>query len=252
LTIGLLLKKIISTLLMPLPLAVLFLVLALLFLYRKQFTRAKITLIFSLLWIFTFSYEPVADTLLYQIESTYPTLQQAPKKTAYIYLLGGGHNDDKNLPITSQVLGEGVVRLSEAIRLYQQLDNKPKIIVSGYSGPNSDTPHAVMQNRLAQALGINKDDIVVSPEPQDTEEEAMNAKKIIGDKPFIVVTSAYHMKRAMKWFEKKGLHPLAAPTYHQALKNNTNYTEILSPVALIKSRVVFHEVLGMIWQKIKG
>ena len=237
---------------MPLPLGMLFILIGLYFLFRQQFTKAKFTLLFSALWLFTFSYAPVANGLLYQIESTYPTLQHAPNEVKFIYLLGGGHNDDETLPITSQVSNEAVVRLSEAIRLYNELDGKAKIIVSGYSGPYNQTPHAVMQNKLAKSLGIPQNDIIVSPKPQDTEEEAMNAKKIIGETPFILVTSAYHMKRSMKWFEKEGLHPYPAPTYHQATKKDQEYTDIFSPLALIKSRVVFHEMLGMLWQKIKG
>jgi len=249
---GFLLKKVVSTFLMPLPIAVLFILLGLYFLLKKQSKRATYSLLFSVVWIFVFSYAPIANAMLYQIESSYPTLKKAPQNTAYIYLLGGGHTHDETLPITSQVSNEAVVRLTEAIRLYRQLEKKPKIIVSGYKGYVSDTSHAVMQNRLAQALGIPKTDLIVSPEPKDTEEEAINAKKIIGNRPMILVTSAYHMKRSMKWFEKQGLYPTPAPTYHQASQTKQNPTDIFSPIALMKSRVVFHEVLGLLWQKIKG
>jgi len=249
---GFILKKIISTFLMPLPLGVLFILLGIFFLTKQKYRSAKYILTFSVLWLFIFSYAPVVDRLLYQIESSYPTLKKAPQESKYIYLLGGGHNDDETLPITSQVFSESVVRLTEAIRLYRELENRPKIIVSGYSGPYTNTTHAIMQNRLAQALGIPKRDIIISPEPQDTEEEAINAKNIIGNSAFILVTSAYHMKRSMIWFEKYGLSPTPAPTYHQATNKNHNYTDIFSSHALMNSRIVFHEVLGMLWQKIKG
>ena len=237
---------------MPLPLGIFFILLSLYFLFQKKFQRSKAILVLALVWLFTFSYDPIANKMLFQIESSYPTLQRAPSDTQFIYLLGNGHTDDNTLPITSQLSNEAVVRLSEAIRLYQQLDSKPKIIVSGYSGTNSDIPHALMQNRLAQALGIPKEDLIVSSEPEDTEDEALSAKKRIGDKPFILVTSAYHMKRAMKWFRLQGLQPSPAPTFHRASKKNENYTEFLSPRALMKSHIVFHEILGMLWQKIKG
>ena len=148
-------------------------------------------------------------------------------KSSYIYLLGGGHNDDETLPITSQVSNESVVRLSEAIRLYRELDGKAKIIVSGYSGPYNKTPHAVMQDRLAKALGIAQNDIIVSPKPQDTEEEAINAKKIIGETPFILVTSAYHMKRSMKWFEKEGLAPLPCTYFPSGNKKESRLCRYL-------------------------
>jgi len=249
---GFILKKIISTFLMPLSLGVIFMAIAFYFLKKQQFLRARYTLVFAILWLFTFSYAPVANSMLYQIESSYPTLQQVPTKAKYIYLLGGGHNDDSSLPITSQVFSESVVRLSEAIRLYHELKGKAKIIVSGYSGPYADTSHAIMQQRLAHALGIPLEDLIVTSSPQDTQDEAKSAKEIIGNEPFILVTSAYHMKRSMKWFEKEGLHPTPAPTFHKATKQNHNYTDVFSAHALKNSTIVFHEVLGMLWQKIKG
>ena len=67
---GFILKKIISTMLMPLPLGVIFIAIGLLFLYKKHYVKAKVMIIFSLVWIFLFSYAPVANALLYPIESS--------------------------------------------------------------------------------------------------------------------------------------------------------------------------------------
>ena len=238
--------------LMPLPLGVFFIVLALVLLYRHKIKPAKLLLALSIVWLFLFSYPPVANTLLSSLESNTPTLHKAPENIKYIYVLGGGHHTDESLPITSQVLEASVVRLNEGIRLYHQLHEEASIIVSGYRGSFDPTTHAVMQQKLALALGVKKEKIILSPEPRDTEEEAIAAKALLEDKPFILVTSASHMTRAMKFFNKVGLQPIPAPTNHLASIQYPNYTKLFSSDALEKSRIVFHELLGLVWQKIKG
>ena len=109
-----------------------------------------------------------------------------------------------------------------------------------------------MQKKLALALGVKKENIHLEPTPKDTQDEARAAKKYIGDRPFIVVTSASHMKRALKFFYKEGLTPLPAPTNHLANIRHPNYTGLFSISALRKSNLVWHEMLGLLWQKIKG
>ena len=237
---------------MPLPLGVAFIILALLFLYRHKLQKAKLTLVLSFVWLFLWSYSPFVNPLLHKLESHYPALHQAPKNVQYIYVLGGGHATDESQPITSQVYQPSVVRLNEGIRLYYQLDQKAKIIVSGYSGLYDDTPHAFMQEKLALALGIPKEDIILRSKPKDTQEEAIAAKKLLDDEPFILVTSASHMTRAMRFFKQEGLTPLPAPTNHQASIKELNYTNFFSSHTLMKSGILFHEILGIIWQKLKG
>lgn len=237
---------------MPLPLGIAFMLLGLFFLYKNKVAKAKITLILSIVWLFVFSYPPVANTLLHSLESQYPTLHQAPKGVEYIYVLGNAHHTDESLPITSQINETAVVRLTEGLRLYYQLDEKVNIIVSGYSGLFDPTSHAVMQEKLALALGVKKERIILHPKPRDTQEEAMVAKKRIGNKPFILVTSASHMPRSMKFFKYEGLSPIPAPTNHLSSIQNLNYTNFFSSAALKKSHIVFYEYLGLIWQKIKG
>ena len=246
------LKKIIGLFLTPLPLGVALIALAIFFLWRQKKERAVGILLFAIVWFSLFSYTPFANYLLHRFESAYPPLMQAPPQTEYIYVLGVGHKKSKKLPITSQLGDDAIIRLNEAMRLYNQLHQKAKIIVSGYSGLYSDIPHAFMQRRLAVALGVNPKDIIALPEPRDTQEEAKAAKKLIGSKAFILVSSAYHMKRAMEWFEREGLHPVPAPAHHLTTDGERAYTDIYSTHALMLSTIFFHELMGIIWQKIKG
>lgn len=247
-----LLKKFITMFLMPLPIGIIIIILALFLLQRNHIKKAKFMLAFSITWFFLFSYSPFVGTLLYTLESNHPTLHKAPKDIKYIYVLGNGHNSDESLPITSQLSQTAVIRLNEGIRLYHQLDKKAKIIVSGYHGLYDTVEHARMQQRLAISLGVKKDDIILHLGTKDTQEEAEAGKRLLGEKPFILVTSASHMTRAVKFFTHEGLHPIPAPTNHLGSIQHINYTGIFSSDALDKSRIIFHEILGLVWQKIKG
>jgi len=246
------LKKIVSTFLMPLPIGMLLLLIGLILLFKNKRIKASIILSLSFLWLFTISYAPFANTLLYSYENIYPTLHTAPKNIKYIYVLGNGYHTDDAHPITSQVHEVSSVRLNEGIRLYRQLNKQPILITSGYSGLYQPIPGAIMQERLALALGVKKEKIHVESKPKDTEEEAKAAKKYIGNSPFILVTSASHMKRALKFFKNEGLNPIPAPTNHLAHIKHPNYTGIFNPSALRKTHHVWHEILGLVWQKIKG
>lgn len=58
--------------------------------------------------------------------------------------------------------------------------------------------------RVAQSLGVPREQIITLDLPKDTEEEAAAVKQAIGDAPFLLVTSASHLPRAMIFFSRKG------------------------------------------------
>jgi len=245
------LKKVVSMFVMPLPFAMILFIVGLIFLYKHKLAKAKVFLTLSLLWLFLISYSPLVNRVLYALESSYATLKTVPKGINYIHVLGGGHHTDNNLPITSQVATASVVRLNEGIRLYGVLNGNAKLILSGYSGLYDPTPHSKMQKKLAMSLGVKDEQIITRPKPRDTQEEAVATKKIVGEEAFILVTSASHMRRAMNFFKSEGLHPIAAPTNHLAYIKHPNYSGFFSADAICKSGIIMHEVLGLIWQKIK-
>jgi uncharacterized SAM-binding protein YcdF (DUF218 family) len=249
---GFLLKKAVSFFLMPLPFGMLLLAVGLFYLYRNRTQTARRFIAGGVIWLFVFSYDPLANAMLYPLEHHYPALLHPNKDIHYIYVLGGGHQSDPTLPITSQVKRESLVRLDEGIRLFHALDGNAVLIVSGAHGIFDPVPHAKMAQKLAMALGIPREKIKLVPTATDTEDEAKAAKAIAEDAPIALVSSAYHLPRAAKWFAKYGVHFTPAPTYHQASLKHPNYLAFFSVEALQKSTIVFHELLGMLWQKIKG
>ncbi|AXX91589.1 YdcF-like membrane protein (DUF218 domain) [Malaciobacter molluscorum LMG 25693] len=242
------LKKLISSFLMPLPIGVILLVVAIVFLYKKSYLKSKIFIILSCLWFVLLSYEPVSNRLLLPLESSYKDLKVIPNDVKYIIVLGNGYTSNEQLSITSQLSQTALNRFLEGYRIYKNLPNS-KLIFSGYKGPDKIS-HAIMQKKLALSLNVNSEDIITIDKPKDTAQEAVAIKNLLHDKKFILVTSASHMKRAMRLFKKLRLNAIAAPTNHLA-KDKGNYISSLKSYNLYKSKVAFHEYLGLLWEDIK-
>lgn len=247
-----LLRKIISAFLLPLPLCFFLLFLAFFFLRRKSYKKSKIFLLLGFFTLVFFSNQITGNLLLFPLENSHPSLLGSPK-AKYIIVLGNLHISNDKEPISSQVKETAVNRLVEGLRHYHQLKNSffsPKLILSGASFGDKNS-HAEMQKRLAQALGIPKEDIITVDNPKDTEEEAREIKKIIGKEKAILVTSASHMKRAKIIFDKEGLNVTASPTQHKVYWNSYP-SSYFSANNLEKSQLALHEYLGLAWLALKG
>jgi len=232
--LGFIIKKIISAWLMPLPIGILLALLGIWFLFRDKIKHAKYLLVLSLLWVSLITYAPVADLLITSLEQHYSKLTKIPNNVEYILLLGG---DKKR-------------RAWEALRLYHQ---KPqlKIITSGYARYGDiEASEAYKTAQLLIQSGVKKENILRQAHAKDTQEEAIALKQTIGEHPFILVTSAYHMPRAMLLFEQEGLHPIPAPTdFHPPKKDN--FLRMFQSKQLEKTEQAWHEFLGLLWLKLK-
>jgi len=229
---GFTIKKIMGTLMMPLPFFVLLGLMGLWFLYRNRIKRAKILLTLSLGGIMLFSYDPVANKLLETLEAQYQPIQEVNSSVGYALLLGGDFD----------------LRAYGVLRLYHQNPNLT-IVTSGYEG-KEEIPEAFINRDKLIALGIPKEQIIAHPKPKDTQSEAIAMKKLVGNAPFYLVTSATHMPRAMGLFQKQGLSPIAAPWGF--LQRKTLWLSFVDASDARKSQIAWHEYLGLLWSRVKG
>ncbi|MBL5884198.1 envelope biogenesis factor ElyC [Lelliottia aquatilis] len=247
------LKKIIGGMILPLPLLLMFIALGLLLVWFTRFQRSgKIVITTGWLVLLLLSLQPVADGLLRPIEDKYPTWQ-GNQKVAFIVVLGGGYTwDDKWAP-SSNLINNSLPRLNEGIRLWLANPGS-KMIFTGAAAKTNPVSTAEAGARVAKSLGVPRSAIITLDNPKDTEEEAAAVKQAIGDAPFLLVTSASHLPRAMIFFEHAGLHPLPAPANQLAINAPLNPWEraIPSPAWLMHSDRVGYETLGRLWQWLKG
>ena len=229
LEISFLIKKTIASIVTPLPIGLILGFIGLWYLYRGYHKKAKIFLTICLFWITLIAYSPVANLLLEPLENQYEKLREMPKDTRYILLLGG----DKES------------RAWEALRLYHQIPHV-KIITSGYAPFGGKIPSAIKTARFLQKVGVKKEDIIMEPKPRTTEEEAIEIKKRLGDEPFVLITSAYHMPRAMRLFKKYGLRPIPAPTDFKIKSYDTAFS-LPKGRKLLQTDQAWHEHIGTFW-----
>ncbi|GAB2664741.1 envelope biogenesis factor ElyC [Vibrio panuliri] len=247
------LKKIVSSLLMPLPamLIIGFLGLMLIMFTRKQKTGCFVVL-FSFVGIFLISFQPVASRLLMPLERQYTAFLPVDKSIDYVMVLGSGHVVDDQIPPTSELSRTALMRLSEGIRIMRIYPGS-KLILSGYSG-GTEVSNARMMAKVALALGVSKSDIILLETAKDTWEEARQAAAFVQRKELILVTSASHMGRALNEFHSAGLNPYPAPTNYLAQTEIHQFWSKYTPKAIYLEQTerYWHETLGRIWQTLRN
>lgn len=242
---GFFLKKFITFFVEPIGMVLSFFVLGIYFLYVSKIRFAKIFLSFSLGLLLLFSYPPFANFLVKKLEDNYSKYEYK-QEVKYIHVLGGGHNTDKDQPLSSQVFSK---RVLEGVIIHFKTPGS-KLVFTGYEGI-TNISNAQMNANLAMALGVKKENIIINGKPKDTKEEAIFAKSLIGDEPFVLVTSATHMPRSMRLFESLGLNPIPAPTdFHK--KESVSYFSEPEIDSFDNSRIAIHEYLGILWSMIRS
>lgn len=255
-------KKIVAPFFFPLPLclALLLVGLALLWFSRRQ-RAGKILVSAGTGLLLLFSYSPIPNLALRNLEGSYPPLlvgagSQADSRehqaVKWIVVLGGGHTSDPTLPVTSQIGDESLCRVVEGVRLYKAGLGR-KLIFSG-GAVFDPVPESQVMARVALILGVNPQDIVQESTSRDTEEEARLLKPMVGPEPFILVTSASHLPRAMAMFRKLGLAPVAAPAGNIIRQAHQLHIGAFFPgsEALRRAEIALHEYLGLAWARLRG
>lgn len=247
------LKKIAGGLLLPLPLLLLLMALGLLLLWCTRWQKSG-KMIVSIAWmlLLALSLQPVADSLLRPLEQRYPTSNHADD-IDYIVVLGGGYTWNPAWAPSSNLIGNSLPRVAEGVRQWR-MHPGAKMIFTG--GPASTNPvsNAYAAAQVAISLGVPTADIIQLDWPRDTDDEAVAVKQIVGQRAFLLVTSANHMPRAMRFFHHQGLTPIAAPANQMAIASPLNGWEkaLPSPLWLSHSERAVYEGLGALWQRLNG
>lgn len=181
---------------------------------RRRLARGLVFLGFVGLVILGFS--PAGSLMLYPLEERF----SAPADiTAQPYdgiiLLGGFEDGNISKGRKTLSLLDAGERLTETLRLANKLPDA-KVIFSGGAGSifleANDAGGAVGQ--YFRDVGISAERIVVERASRNTWENAIFTKELLkpsAQSRYLLVTSAYHMPRAMGIFRKVGFNVVAYP-----------------------------------------
>lgn len=257
------LKKIISGFLSPLPLSLLISLLGLYLLWFTAKWRAgKILVSVGVTLLTLFSYSVIPDRLLRPLERQYNSfeirssaaVQKAENESIikFVVVLGGGHTSDPELPLISHIGSSELIRLIEGIRIYKKYPGT-KLLLSG-GGGYDPVSNAEVMARVAREIGVPERDIILESKSKDTRDEAIFIKPIVGNEPFVLVTTASHIPRSMALFKKLGMNPIPSPIGH-IIKDGQGlspYSFFPSTGNLYKAEMAFHEYLGLTWARLRG
>jgi uncharacterized SAM-binding protein YcdF (DUF218 family) len=194
---------------------------------------------------------PVSNALLAPLEERFPPLSdnQNLPPVRFIVVLGSGFDQRDDIPVTAALPADALARITEGVRL-MRLVHGAHLVVSG-GAPDGQTASAVGYAKFATELGVDPGAIVKLDKSLDTAEEAGSVVALLGASPFILVTSAYHMPRAMRLMQLAGAHPIAAPTGQLAPLHATFSAGgwIPATASLRKTECALHEYIGLAFIK---
>lgn len=205
-------SKLLPLFVYPLGLTCLLLIAALALVWRYPRATASVTLTALMVLIFAGN-GWVAGEAIRSLERQYLP-DELPKAEAIVVLGGATRSPDSPRPWVE--VSEAGDRVLYAAKLYR--DGKAPIIVlsggrirwRGGSGSEADD-----MAELLKPMGVPRSAILEEPDSLNTYENARNVKVILdreGIDRVLLVTSAFHMPRAMAIFRKQGIEAIAAPT----------------------------------------
>ena len=144
-----------------------------------------------------------------------------------------------------------VLRGSEVLRIWHLSGGNMKVIISGTDPLVATSEEAQAVRNFFIHRGVNPDDIIIEGKSRNTRENVINVQKIVEKKPFFLITSAYHMDRAIVEFERLGASPIPAPTDFKRRRIPVYRAFDFFPNAqnLRNSDLAFHEHLGVIYYR---
>ena len=248
----LLLSKVLDFVLLPTVWLVVFLIAALVARPPRVRRWLLAALVFTLLSTNPF----LVNELLLAWEQPPVALAALPRHADAAVLLTGITSVNKS-PHDRVYLGPGADRLTSALWLYRA-GRVRRIIVSGGSGAVQATAHTEADDltTLLRLAGVPNSAIIREEKSRNTRENALFTKQMLtpGQDTLILVTSAFHQRRAMGCFAKAGLYPIGFPAGYRSTDRRLAPDAWLvpSPDALANFSLLTHEVAGWVIYKVMG
>ncbi|HSI77348.1 MAG TPA: YdcF family protein [Lunatimonas sp.] len=156
---------------------------------------------------------------------------------------------------------KGADRATHAVQLYKEGKLK-RILISGGQGfqPRNNQKEAILLANFMITAGIPESDLIIEDNSKNTRENALFTKRTLEecgqslDQRFLLITSAFHMKRAEGCFRKIGLQVDTFPVDYYGNDNPVNIRSLIqpSPNALVLWHKLTKEWIGLLAYRIAG
>lgn len=243
--------NLISSFLLP-PLNLVIVAVIGLLLRRKRPLIARILLGTSVTLLYLLSTPFFAGMLLHSLEGE-PRIVDTRKPTAdAIVVLGGGTYFNAPEYGGDTVSNASLLRIRYAAKLYRET-GKPILVTGGKPLGNALSEAQQMKQVLEQEFKVPVQ--WAEGESDNTLENARLSYPILkaaGIKRIYLITHAWHMPRSARAFQSAGFEVVPAATAYTTSYQTNLISFIPSAGALDSSRIVMHEMIGMLWYRLKS
>ena len=158
---------------------------------------------------------PLGSALLLELEQRFPRPVALPGRIDGVIVLGGAVDPGPSMYYGETIFTGSVTRILGAIALARH-HPEAKLVLSGGEDDVSPLGYPEARATLGFVLdeGIARDRVILEERSRNTHENAVFAKALIRPKPgeiWVLITSAYHMPRAVGSFRAIGWRVIPYP-----------------------------------------
>lgn len=142
----------------------------------------------------------------------------------------------------------GTARTIGAARVWRALQAGAVIVTGRAPGPRPEATVEAMRDLLV-LHGVPRERVVLEPWALNTRQNALHAVRVgrrLGFDRFVAVTSASHMRRALREFRRAGVEALGAPVHHVTVRHGGLSDWLPTAWSLGATHAALHEILGML------
>ncbi len=215
---------------------------------RNKWLRLSGVGVFLALWVL--GTRPVAEFIIQPLETQYlpPSIKtlQAQHVQQVVVLSGGGYPVEGELRV-SALPPASQARFLSGVELCTQIGSECRLLFSGSAGQSNESIAVSADMETLARRVLPQTQIASESKSNDTADHPINVKPFVGGNTFVLVTSAYHMPRAMMVFGKAGLHPLPCPV-DRYVHGHYDWRDLLPSSANLQTiQIALHEYVGLLW-----
>lgn len=163
---------------------------------------------------------PIGNLLFFALEQRFPTLPQTGLDPYGVVVLGGAIDEIVGRSRGQVSVDEAAERMTEGAVLARLYPNA-KLVFSGGSNVFFDrgVTEASEARRFFEQAGVAPERIILEDKSRNTFENAVFTRDLVKPQPgqrWLLVTSAYHVPRAVSLFRKAGFPVLAYPVDYRS------------------------------------
>ena len=248
------LSKLLPLFVYPLGLALLLVCLALLAIAENRKRAAIVLLAASVVVLWVASMPKFSSFLRGTLVDGFSPMPVANYPEADAIVVLGGVVNAPEQAVHEYDLNQRADRLLHARRLYRA-GKAPWIIVSG-GGGEGRVPEADLMAAVLVELGVPAAAIVREAQSRNTRQNAMLTRAVTERRGFhriLLVTSAFHMKRALATFRAVGIEAIPAPTDFEVDGDEFEILQWLPEAeALYQTTYALKEYIGLLVYRLRG